>query len=92
MMSYNLSEVIKDLSLCRNERKMIDPGGVERSLCVLKEKDKDNDAYVVATLNEILDKINDITFLNLAQEQKLHDLATRVQVLRDEVLKIYKNR
>ena len=91
-MSYNLSEVIKDLSLCRNERKLIDPSGVERSLCVIKEQDKDNDAYIVATFNEILDRITDITFLNLAQEQKLHDLSTRVKILRDEVKKFYKHR
>ena len=58
----------------------------------IKEDDKENDAYIIATLNETLDKINDIVFLSLAQEQKLHDLATRVQVLRDEVLKIHKNR
>ncbi len=31
-MSYNLSEVIKDLSLCRNERKLIDQVGL-REVC-----------------------------------------------------------
>jgi len=38
--------------------------------------------------DEVLDKINEMSYLNLKQEHQLHDLATRVQVLRNEVLKI----
>jgi hypothetical protein len=91
-MSYNLSAIIKDLSLSGNENKLIDPTTIKIGLLKIKEDDRKNDAYIIATLNETLDKINDIVFLSLAQEQKLHDLATRVQVLRDEVLKINKNR
>lgn len=91
-MSYNLSAVIKDLSLSKNENKLIDPGKIETCLKRIKQDDEKNDAYIIATLNEALDKVNDIVFLSLAQEQKLHDLATRIQVLRDEVLKINKNR
>ena len=91
-MSYNLSAVIKDLSLSKNENKLIDPGKIEVGLKRIKKFDEDNYAYIIATLNETLDKVNDIVFLNLAQEQKLHDLATRIKVLRDEVLKINKNR
>jgi predicted acetyltransferase len=91
-MSYNLSAVIKDLSLSKNENKLIDPGKIEAGLKRIKQDDEKNDAYIIATLNEALDKVNDIVFLSLAQEQKLHDLATRIQVLRDEVLKINKNR
>ena len=91
-MSYNLSAVIKDLSLSKNENKLIDPGKIETGLKRIKQDDEKNDAYIIATLNEALDKVNDIVFLSLAQEQKLHDLATRIQVLRDEVLKIHKNR
>ena len=91
-MSYNLSAVIKDLSLSKNENKLIDPCKIETGLKRIKQDDEKNDAYIIATLNEALDKVNDIVFLSLAQEQKLHDLATRIQVLRDEVLKINKNR
>ena len=91
-MSYNLSAVIKDLSLSGKENKLIDPDTIKTGLLKIIEDDKENDAYIIATLNETLDKVNDIVFLNLAQEQKLHDLATRIQVLRDEVLKINKNR
>lgn len=91
-MSYNLSAIIKDLSLSGSENKLIDPATIKTGLLKIKEDDRKNDAYIIATLNETLDKINDIVFLSLAQEQKLHDLATRVQVLRDEVLKINKNR
>jgi len=91
-MSYNLSAIIKDLSLSGNENKLIDPTTIKTGLLKIKEDDRKNDAYIIATLNETLDKINDIVFLSLGQEQKLHDLATRVQVLRDEVLKINKNR
>jgi hypothetical protein len=91
-MSYNLSAIIKDLSLSGKENKLIDPDTIKIGLLKIIEDDKENDAYIIATLNETLDKINDIVFLNLTQEQKLHDLATRVQVLRDEVLKINKNR
>ena len=91
-MSYNLSAVIKDLSLSKNENKLIDPGKIETGLKRIKQDDEKNDAYIIATLNEALDKVNDIVFLSLAQEQKLHDLATRIQVLRDEVLKINNNR
>ena len=32
-------------------------------------------------------RVNEIGFLNLKQEQQLHDVATRLSVLRDEVLK-----
>ena len=91
-MSYNLSAVIKDLSLSKNENKLIDPGKIETGLKRIKKDDEKNDAYIIETLNEALDKVHYIVFLSIAQEQKLHDLATRIQVLRDEVLKINKNR
>ena len=92
MMSYNLSAVIRDLSLSSNENKLIDPDRIKLGLLKIIEEDKQNDAYIIATFNETLDKVNDIVFLSLAQEQKLHDLATRIKVLRDEVLRIHKGR
>jgi len=91
-MSYNLSTVIRDLSLSGKENKLIAPDKIKTGLLKIMEDDKENDAYIIATLNETLDKVNDIVFLSLAQEQKLHDLATRIQVLRDEVLKIHRDR
>ena len=36
-MSYNLSAVIKDLSLSKNENKLIDPGKIETGLKRIKQ-------------------------------------------------------
>lgn len=91
-MSYNLSALVRDLSISCAENKLIYPYKIKIDLLRIREDAQENDAYIIATLNEIIDKVNDIVFLNLSQEQKLHDLATRIQVLRDEVLKISKDR
>jgi hypothetical protein len=61
---------------------------LQTSLSGLLDEVKEDNRYMIATLNEVLDKINDMSYLNLKQEHQLHDLATRVQVLRDEVLKV----
>ena len=51
-MSYNLSAIIKDLSLSGNENKLIDPTTIKIGLLKIKEDDRKNDAYIIATLKK----------------------------------------
>tara|TARA_R100000773_G_C4171887_1_gene85243 strand:- start:99 stop:371 length:273 start_codon:yes stop_codon:yes gene_type:complete len=87
-MEKTLQNMIDELRACRNEGGLVDPRMLQTSLSGLLDEVKEDNRYMIATLNEVLDKINEMSYLNLKQEHQLHDLATRVQVLRNEVLKI----
>ena len=87
-MEKTLQNTIDELRACKNEGRLVDPRMLQTSLSGLLDEVKKDNCYLIATINEVLDKINEMSYLNLKQEHQLHDLATRVQVLRDEVLKI----
>jgi hypothetical protein len=84
-MEKRLTYILAGMSKANNNK--LETERVKIVLSDLLKEHKNNKGYYVATINEVLDKVNEINFLNLKQEQQLHDIATRLSVLRDEVLK-----
>jgi hypothetical protein len=84
-MEKRLTVILDGVSKANNNK--LETGRVKIVLSDLLKEHRNNKGYYVATINEVLDKVNEISFLNLRQEQQLHDVATRLSVLRDEVLK-----
>lgn len=84
-MEERLTVILDGVSKANNNK--LETERVKIVLSDLLKEHRNNKGYYVATINEVLDKVNEIGFLNLKQEQQLHDVATRLSVLRDEVLK-----
>lgn len=84
-MEKRLTVILDGVSKANNNK--LETERVKIVLSDLLKEHRNNKGYYVATINEVLDKVNEISFLNLKQEQQLHDVATRLSVLRDEVLK-----
>jgi hypothetical protein len=84
-MEKRLTVILDGVSKANNNK--LETERVKIVLSDLLKEHRNNKGYYVATINEVLDKVNEISFLNLRQEQQLHDVATRLSVLRDEVLK-----
>lgn len=84
-MEKRLTVILDGVSKANNNK--LETERVKIVLSDLLKEHRNNKGYYVATINEVLDKVNEIGFLNLKQEQQLHDVATRLSVLRDEVLK-----
>jgi len=84
-MEKRLTVILDGVSKANNNK--LETERVKIVLSDLLKEHRNNKGYYVATINEVLDKVNEISFLTLKQEQQLHDVATRLSVLRDEVLK-----
>ena len=84
-MEKRLTVILDGISKANNNK--LETERVKIVLSDLLKEHRNNKGYYVATINEVLDKVNEIGFLNLKQDQQLHDVATRLSVLRDEVLK-----
>lgn len=84
-MEKKLTVILDGVSKANNNK--LETERVKIVLSDLLKEHRNNKGYYVATINEVLDKVNEISFLTLKQEQQLHDVATRLSVLRDEVLK-----